>query len=148
VAKRWSAAASAPPDDHLAGVDASARAQPHAGRQLELAVERLQRVAHLERCARRAQRVVLAHRRHTEHRHHRVADEFLHRCAMPFEHRAQRVEVARLHGADRFGVHLLAQRRRPHQVDEHDADGFAHRIVGRWCAPGRPAGGAEARLSR
>ena len=65
------------PVDDLAGVDADPQLELRDG------------VAQLERCARRAQRVVLVHLRDPEHRHHRVADELLDARAVAFEDRAR-----------------------------------------------------------
>ena len=51
------------------------------------------RVAQLDRRANRTERVVLAHGRHAEDRHHRVADELLDRAAVPLDRRARDGEV-------------------------------------------------------
>ena len=64
--------------DDLPGVDAD------PGLELELA----DGIAHLPGGAHRAQRVVLVRDRHPEDGHHRVADELLHRAAVPLEDRA------------------------------------------------------------
>ena len=65
--------------DHLARVDAGARLERDPVAPLELLVELGERRAHVGRGPHRAQRVVLAHRRHAEHGHDRVADELLDR---------------------------------------------------------------------
>ena len=64
-------------DDHLSGVDAGPRLEGDAVAAAELLVELGQRAAHVVRRTHRAQRVVLAHRRHAEDGHHRIADELL-----------------------------------------------------------------------
>ena len=63
------------PTIDLAGVDAGAQAQPHAPVALELLVQLGETVDQRGRGADRAQRVVLAHDRRPEGRHHAVAGE-------------------------------------------------------------------------
>ena len=51
-------------------------------------------IAHLDRRAYRPERIVLVDHRHPEHRHHRVADELLHRAPVPLDDRLHPLEVA------------------------------------------------------
>jgi hypothetical protein len=51
-------------------------------------------VPHLDCGPERAERVVLVHDRHAEHGHHRIADELLHRAAVPLDDRLHPLEVA------------------------------------------------------
>ena len=72
-------------DDDRAGVDADTR----------LEFELHQSVPHLRGRAHCSQRVVLVRSRHTEDRHHGVADELLHRPTVPLDDRLHPLEVAR-----------------------------------------------------
>ena len=63
-----------------------------------------QRVAHLDRRAARPQRVVLVHDRNAEDRHHRVADELLHRAAVRLDDPLHPLEVARQQRPQRLRV--------------------------------------------
>jgi hypothetical protein len=94
---------------HHAGIDADPAAQ----------AELRQRVTHLDRSAAGPQRIVLAHHRNSEHRHHRVTDELLHRAAVPLDDRPHPLEVARQQSAQDLRIDRFAQRRRPRQVAEH-----------------------------
>ena len=83
------------------------------------------RVAHLDRRPQRTQRVVLVHDRHAEHGHHRVADELLHRAAVPLDDRLHPLEVAGEQRAQRLRVELLAELGRAGDVAEEDRDDLA-----------------------
>ncbi len=131
-------------DDDLAGVDPGARDDLDAVLPRKLLVERPQSVADPRGRANRAERVVLAHRRHAEHGHHRVADELLDGAAVPLEHGLHRLEVPPHHAAQQLRVEPLAERRRPGHVGEEDGDDLARLRLGRSEA--RPASGAEARV--
>jgi hypothetical protein len=96
----------------LAGVDTDPPLDP----QLR------ERVAHLDRRAAGAQRVVLVSGRHAEDGHHGVADELLDRAAMPLDDRFHPLEVAREQCPQRLGVGRLAERRRADHVAEEDRD--------------------------
>ena len=96
------------PGHHLAGV----HADPAADAQLR------QRVAHLHRRPARPQRVVLVRRGDPEHRHHRVADELLHRPAVRLDDRLHPLEVARQQRPQRLRIGRLPERRRAGDVAE------------------------------
>ena len=84
-----------------------------------------QRVAHLDRRSAGAQRVVLVRRRDAEHRHHRVADELLHRAAVRLDDRLHPLEVARQQRPQRLRIRRLPQRRRA----DHVAEQHRHRLA-------------------
>ena len=94
--------------DDLPCVHARAHREADTPVTLELVVELGLRLLHVRRCSHCAQGVVLVHRRKAEHGHDRVADELLHDAAVLLELGAHRVEVARHHLAQRFGVELLS----------------------------------------
>ena len=91
-----------------------------------------ERIPHLDCRSARAQRIVLVRDRHAEHRHHRVADELLHRAAVPFDHEPDLLEVAAHRAPHRLRVEQLAECGRPCHVAEDDG----HRLAD--VAPGRP----------
>jgi hypothetical protein len=93
---------------HLAGVDAD----PALDAQLR------HRVAHLDRGPARTERVVLVRHRHAEDRHHRVADELLHRAAVRLDDPLHPLEVARQHRLQRLRIHRLPERGRANDVAE------------------------------
>ncbi len=70
------------------------KGDPRAEASLEVVVQALQPIAHLRGRTERTQRVVLVRDRHPEHGEHGVADELLHRAAVPLDRRAHGVEVA------------------------------------------------------
>src|SRR5439155_1427491 len=72
----------------------------------------------------RPQGVVFVHDRHAEDRHHRVADELLHRSAVPLDHVRHRLEVAGHHAAQRLRVEALAERSRAGDVAEEHGHGL------------------------
>jgi hypothetical protein len=102
--------------DHLARVDTDAR----------LHAERRQRVAHLRGGSQCAQRVVLVQQWNAEHRHHRVADEFLDGPAMAFDDCLHSFEVACEKAAQRLGVDGLAEGCRAGDVAEDDRHRLPH----------------------
>ena len=81
-----------------------------------------------------------------EHRHHRVADELLHRAAEALELVAQARVVGPQQRAHLLGIHLLGARREADEVGEEDGDDLAllepRLLLGRER---RGAGVAEAR---
>ena len=121
------------PRDDLARVDADPAVDP----------ELRERVPHLHRRPARAQRVVLVRRRHAEHRHHRVADELLHRAAVRLDDRLHPLEVARQQRPQRLRVGRLAQRRRTGDVAEQHRDGLAD--FARDCRRRKPRATAVAK---
>ena len=92
------------------------------------------RPLHVERGPHRAQRVVLVGARQAEHRHHRVADELLHRAAVP----STAVRISSYHEpmqlAQRLGIEPLAERGRIGQVAEEDADRLPRAAAETMCA--------------
>ena len=81
-----------------------------------------QGVAHLDRGAHGAERVVLVHDRDAEDGHHGVADELLDAAAMALHDRLHPLEVACEERAQAFGVERLAQRGRPGEIAEQHGD--------------------------
>ena len=112
-------------DEHLAGVHADPAGEADGVVAFELVVEVLERGAHVDGGADRAERVVLVELRDAEHGHDGVPDELLDRAPVAFERRAHRIEVASHHLAHRLGVELLAELGRAGHVAEHDRDGLA-----------------------
>jgi hypothetical protein len=110
--------------DDLAGVHARPQGNAYATLLLELHVQRFELVAELRCRAHRAHGVVLVHRRNPEDSHDGVADELLHRAAVPFEHGLGRLEVASHDPAEGLGIELLAKARRPRDIGEDDGDGL------------------------
>ena len=96
--------------DDLAGVHADAGLDPGPPLALDLVVQVVQRGVHLDGRPNRAEGVVLMDMRDPEDRHHRVADELLHRPPVAFDRRAHLREVALDDLAQGFGVELLAHR--------------------------------------
>ncbi len=122
-------------DHDLAGVDADA------------GLQRVQSddVAHLDRGTNSPERVVLVRDRDAEHRHHRVADELLHRPTVALDDRPQVLEVAPHACAQGLGIGRLAERGRAHHVAKENRDDLpllAHGLRGQR----RPARAAEARV--
>ena len=93
---------------HLARVHADPALDP----------ELRERIPHLHRRPARTQRVVLVRNRHAEHRHHRIADELLHRTAVRLDDPLHPLEIARQQPLQRLRIHRLTQRRRPDDVAE------------------------------
>jgi hypothetical protein len=85
------------PRDDLARIDADPALDP----------ELLERISHLHCRSARSQRVVLVRRRHSEHRHDRVADELLHRPPVRPDDRLHPLEVAREQRAQCLGIRPL-----------------------------------------
>ena len=136
-----------------------------AGAGLEAGMQGRHRGDDLERGPDRAFRVVLVRGRRAPHRHHRVADELLHRPAVQRDRLRGGVEVARKQVAYGLRVTILGERREADEIGEQDGDqptlggrlvGGAHRGwrggggrgAGCWCvaAQRRAAVGAEARI--
>ena len=118
-------------DDHLARVHAGSRRDAEPVLAPELLVETLERLAHLERRAHRAKRIVLVDGRHPEHGNDGIADELLDRAAVPLERRLHRIEVAPHHAPQRLGVEQLAERGRAGDVREDDGDHLARLGIAR-----------------
>ena len=93
---------------HLPGVHADPALDP----QLR------QCIPHLHRRPTSPQRIILMHHRDTEHSHHRVPDELLHRATMRLNDALHPLEVARQQPLQRLRIHRLPQRRRPDNVAE------------------------------
>ncbi len=110
--------------EDLAGVDPGADVDPHAVGPLELVVEMGQLIAQLDRGAHGPERIVLVHDRDPERGHNGIADELLDRAAVPFEHLARGLVIARPHAAQRFRVEPLAERGRIGHVAEDKRDGL------------------------
>ena len=111
----------------LAGHDlARVDARPERERHRQLLAERRQPLADLGHGAHRPQRVVLVRDRDAEHRHRRVADELLHRAAVPLDDQPDLLEVAAHRAPHRLRIEPLPERRRPAHVAEDDRHDLAH----------------------
>jgi len=120
--------------DDLAGVDADADTE----------LERPRGGMHLGGCAHCAKRIVLMRLRHAEHGHHRVADELLHRAAVPLDDGPHLLVVATHQSPQGLRVYTLAERGRADDVAEQHGDGLSH-LARRPClGKSGAAGGAEA----
>ena len=86
-------------DDNLAALDADPAFDPELG----------DRVPHLHRRPQRAQCIVLVHRRHPEHGHHRVPDELLDHAPMAFRSGLHLLEVRRQQSAQRLRIERLSE---------------------------------------
>ena len=104
-------------DQRLARVDPD----PH----MQIAAEIADRVPDRETRPHRPLRIVLVRDRRTEHRHHRVADELLHRAAEALQHPAQARVERRQRAPHVLHVELLAPAREPHQIREQHRDDLA-----------------------
>ena len=116
--------------DDLAAVDPDPDLEARAG---ELGLERRDRVAQFDRCADRAQGVVLAYGRDAEDGHHLVADELLDRAPVPLDRGCGQVEEARHHIPERLGVDPPGELGERDDVAEEHGDRLARleRGVGR-----------------
>ena len=123
----------------LAGVDARAKRE----RDRQLLAERRQPLADLRHRAHGPQRIVLVRDRDAEHRHRRVADELLHRAAVPLHDQPDLLEVAAHRAPHRLGIEPLAERRRPGHVAEDDRHRLPHLPRRRGRGERRPAAAAE-----
>ncbi len=72
-----------------------------------------------------AQSVILVDLGRSERSHDRVADELLYRATVTLDGVAHRLVVARHQPPERLRVETLAERRRSHDVGEHDRHGTA-----------------------
>ena len=98
----------------------------------------------------RALGVVLVRDRRAEHRHHRVADELLHRAAVPLDLLSQAGVVGADPGAHVLGIRRLRRSGEADQIAEEHRDDLAllvHRRGG-LLAQRRGAEGAERKLAR
>ena len=93
------------------------------------------------------QRVVLVQDRDSERGHDRVADEFLDRATVMFEHAADLDEVARDHAPVRLGVELFAERRRVDHVGEDERHRLAHLARRSRLLQRSPTGEAKPRVN-
>ena len=91
-----------------------------SSRKAGTSLQRPERVSSAERRPQGSGRVVLVRRRHTERRHHGVADELFDRPALRLELLAHRPEVRREHLLEPLGVQALAEARRAGHVREQD----------------------------
>jgi class 3 adenylate cyclase len=80
------------------------RAETEPVEPLELLVQRREPLTHLDGRPHRPQRVVLVQLRDAKDRHHRIADELLHRSTVPLEDALHLVEVPAHHAPERLGV--------------------------------------------
>ena len=131
------------PGDDLTGVHADAHLEPDASIAPEFLVQCGQPFAHLDASAHGPQRVVLVELGDPEHRHHGVPDVLLDGSAVTLDRPAHRLEVARLHVAQRLGIQALAERRRAGHVAEHDRDRLADLALARAGRQGGRASGTE-----
>jgi hypothetical protein len=111
--------------DDLASVEPDPELERHTRIPLELLVQRQQGSAELVRSTHGAERVVLVQGRDPEDGHDGVADELLHRAAVPLDGRTGRLEVARHDAAQGLGIELLAECRRADDVREQ----HGHRLA-------------------
>ena len=103
-------------------------------------------VADRERSPHRALGIVLVRDRRAEERHHRVADELLHRAAAALELVTQPLVVRRQHRLHVLGIEPLGARREAHEIGEQDRDNFPLRAGrARRLRERRAALGAELR---
>ena len=130
-------------DDHLTGVDAGSEPDREAALELEIRIQDGQGFADLRRRANGPERVILVHLGHAEDRHHRVADELLHRSAVRLDDRPHRGEVAVHDRAQRLRVDALAERRRARDVGEQDRGEAADHALGARLRQTGPARAAE-----
>ncbi len=133
--------------EHLTGRDPGADLETGPPSSFELVVQRVQRRMHLVGGANGPRCVVLVHLGGSERGNDRIADELLHRPAVALDGDAHRLVVARHQAAERFGVETLSERRRPHDIGEHDRDGAARSSVA-GAGQGDPARRAEAGVGR
>ena len=110
----------------LARVHAGARDDRHAPRALELLVQRLQALPHLQRGADGAQGVVLVQLRDAEDGHHRIADELLDHAAVTLDDDLHLVEVPGDEPAQRLRVELLPEAHRVGYVGEEHGHDLPH----------------------
>jgi len=110
---------------HLPGVHPRAHAHRRAEVGLQCPVECLDLLAQPDRGPHRPQRIILVQHGHTEHRHHRVPDELLHRAAVPSDHRPRGIEIPVHHLPEALQVQPLPQSRRP----GHVAKKHRHRLA-------------------
>ena len=100
------------------GIDADVERQRLAETAVPTLAEHRHPFMHLDRGVQGPLRVVLVRHRRAEHRHHRVADEFLEEGIEPLDHRAQGGEQVGLQGTHILGIQLLRDRREAAQVGE------------------------------
>ena len=110
-------------DHHLSGVHAGPRAQPRARQEIRVVVQRIERLADVDRGADGTERVVFTQPWDPEDRDHSVADELLYRPAVSFDHAPRSVEVAPKQRLQSLRVEPLAELGRAHDVGEQDRDG-------------------------
>src|ERR1700722_19241211 len=130
--------------EYRSGVHPRAKAQ----RDADLLRQRRQALADLRRCANRPKRVVLVYLRDPEPRHHRVADELLHRPAVTLDRRAHVREVAIHDATQRLRIELLPERGGARHVAEQRCDDLSPLLADALAYELRAAGAAEAEVLR
>ena len=118
-------------DDHLARVDADASGQTNAPLILQVVVEADEGIAHAVRRGHGSKRVVFAHDREAEDRHHRVSDVLLDDATLTLEDGPHLVVVAQHYRAERLAVQRLAEAGRVSKVGEDDGHEPARLLQGR-----------------
>ena len=111
---------------HLTGVDPRAGEDAEAAVALEVLVQSVQSLAHLEGGPHGPERVVLVQDGDAEHRHDGVADELLHGPPVRFERRLHLLEVAGHDPPQGFGIEALSQVGRTGDVGEQDGHDLAN----------------------
>jgi hypothetical protein len=132
-------------------VDPGADRELHAPAGLEIAVEQVEGVLHVEGGAHRPQGVVLVQLGDAEDGHHLVADELLDRALVALDGHPQGIEEASLHLAQHLRIEALAERRGADQVGEqhgHPASALVCPRAGTLGGERRAAAQAEARPLR
>ena len=109
---------------------------------LEVVVQPGERVAHLDRCANGAQRIVLVKLGQAEDRHHRVADELRELPAVPLDDGPDPLEEGRHDLVQRLRVEPLPEPCRVDDVGEEDRHHSAEALGGLF-GQRLPAGQAE-----
>ena len=108
------------PRHDTTGSHADPDVQRDAPFPLEVAAQEREFALHVGRGAHRSQGVVLVNLGHTEHGHHRVADELLDAATMTLHCPPHRFEVAREDPVEGLGVESTGERRRADEIAEHD----------------------------
>ena len=125
--------------ERLAAVDRDPHLDPHLGIS-DLRVELGGSLAHLERGADSAQRVVLVRLRHTEGADHRIPDELLDGPSVPLDRRTHRIEVTVEHLAQYLCIQTFTEPGRADEVAEQRRDQAPAGLPGlRECGATLPA---------
>jgi hypothetical protein len=102
-------AAAGRPGHDFSRVDSGPGGDPHPPGPLELVVQRVEGLPHLDPCPHRSESVILVKSGDPEDCHHRIAYEFLDGSSMPLDHQFHLFEIPRHDSAERFGVEVLAK---------------------------------------